>query len=577
MIKQLPARRHTSKCLERSLAGLLVAGILLAASGFSGVAVGRGIEASACDKACELLRNRIEVAGIPPVLMVGDEVIYASEVLPAFYEGRAYRMAWSSNAGPLPHAHELVKAIRDADANGLRPDDYHLGRIETLARRLPMELETGGAVAPHMLVDLDLLLTDAYLAYASHLLNGHINPETADPEWHIERSEAGLPEILVTALSQNRVTDSLEDLLPRYHCAAGLRRALAAYREIASRGGWPEVPAGPILKKGDKGDRVGTLRRRLEVTGELAPQPVSDVETFDDALETAVRLFQERQGLEVDGVAGPGTMAAANVTVEERIQQIKVNMERWRWLPRDLGERHLLVNIASFDLHAFEAGESVLGMRVVVGRDYRQTPVFSDLMTYLVINPYWNMPPTLAIEDKLPLIIKDPGYLDRNDIRIVKGWGVDSREIDPASVDWAQVIPEEFPYRLRQDPGPNNPLGRIKFMFPNEFNVYLHDTPAHDLFASSARAFSSGCIRVEDPIDLAEYLLRGDPEWTRPAIVSAIDAAEQTPVRIPEPIRVHLLYCTAWLGADGVPHFRRDIYGRDHAVAEALSSLPSPL
>jgi murein L,D-transpeptidase YcbB/YkuD len=559
------------------LAPLLVAGISLAVSGLQSVVVGQGVEASACDKACDLLRNRIAVAGIPPVLIVGDEVIHASEVLPAFYEGRAYRMAWSGNLGPLSHAHELVEAIRGADANGLRPDDYHLKRIEALARRLPNELTTGGAVAPHMLVDLDLLLTDAYLVYASHLLNGHINPETIDPEWHIKRSEADLSEILATALRRNKVADSLGDLLPRYHCAAGLRSALAAYSRIASGGGWPEVPAGPTLKKGDTGDRVGALRRRLEITGELPPQSGSDVDSFDDALEAAVRLFQERQGLEVDGMAGPRTIAAANVSAEERIRQIEVNMERWRWLPQDLGERHILVNIASFELRAFEAGESVLGMRVVVGRDYRQTPIFSDLMTYLVINPYWNIPPDLAVEDKIPLIIEDPGYLGRNGIRIVQGWGEDSREIDPVFVDWANVIPEEFPYRLRQDPGPDNPLGRIKFMFPNEFNVYLHDTPARDLFASNTRAFSSGCIRVEDPVGLAEYLLRGDPEWTRAAIVSAVHAAEQISIRIPEPIRVHLLYCTAWLGTDGEPQFRLDIYDRDRLVAEALSSPPPPL
>jgi murein L,D-transpeptidase YcbB/YkuD len=555
----------------------MLAAILLAATGFQAVAVGQGIEVTACEKACELLRKRIEVAGIPPVLMVGDEIIFASEVLPAFYEGRAYQMAWSNNAGPLPRAQELVGAIMVADANGLRPGDYHLSRIQALARHLPGELEAGGAVAPHMLVDLDLLLTDAYLVYASHLLNGHINPETTDPEWHIERSEADLDEILTAALRKNRVADSLEGLLPEYHCAAGLRRALAVYRGIASRGGWPEVPAGPTLKKGSRGSRVSALRRRLETTGELAPQPAADIEIFDDALEAAVRLFQERHGLDVDGLAGRKTIAAANVTVQERIQQIKVNMERWRWLPRDLGERHILVNIASFALQAFEAGKSVLDMRVVVGRDYRQTPVFSDLMTYLVINPYWNIPPTLAIEDKLRLIIEDPAYLAENNIRIVKGWDDDAIEVDPADVDWAEMVPEDFPYRLRQDPGPTNPLGRIKFMFPNEFNVYLHDTPSRELFHSSTRAFSSGCIRVEDPVGLAEYLLRGDPEWTRPAIVLAIGAEERTAVHIPEPIRVHLLYCTAWLGADGVPNFRGDIYDRDRPVAEALSSLPPPL
>jgi murein L,D-transpeptidase YcbB/YkuD len=532
------------------------------------------LEESVCDKACALLRNRIDAAGTPPVFLVGDEMLYASEVLPAFYEARTYRMAWSNNQGPMPHAGNLIEAIRGADANGLRPDDYHLERIERLADRLPTELEMGEAIAPHILLDLDLLLTDAFLAYASHLLNGHINPETIDPEWYIERSEADLSEILSGALRRNRVAEALDDLLPTYHCAGGLKRALAAYRGIASHGGWPEVLPGPAMTPGYKSQRVSALRQRLAATGELASATASEMKVFDETLEGAVRLFQERHGLEVDGIVGPATLAAANVTVEERIQQIKVNMERWRWLPQDLGERHLLVNIAQFRLSAIEAGETVLGMRVVVGKDYRQTPVFSDLMTYAVVNPYWNIPQGLAVEDKLHLIMEDPAYLEENGIRVVKGWGDDSQEVDPASIAWSGVIPEAFPYRLRQDPGPENALGRLKFMFPNKFNVYLHDTPEQELFIHNIRAFSSGCIRVERPIDLAEYLLRADPEWTRPAIVSAIETGERKTVRLPEPIRVHLLYCTAWLGADGVPRFRKDVYGRDQAVAEALSSLP---
>jgi murein L,D-transpeptidase YcbB/YkuD len=271
---------------------------------------------------------------------------------------------------------------------------------------------------------------------------------------------------------------------------------------------------------------------------------------------------------------GPNTLAALNETVEERLRQIEVNMERWRWLPRSLGDRFIRVNIADFKMELTEAGQRVIDMRVMVGKDYRRTPVFSDIMTYLVINPHWNIPRDLALEDKIPRIRDDPDYLAEHKIRVLSGWGSDAVELDPSTVDWVGITATNFSMRLRQDPGPTNALGRIKFMFPNRFNVYLHDTPSKDLFEHPVRAFSSGCIRLEEPIDLAEYLLRGYPEWTRPAIIAAIETGEEKTLRLLEPIPVHILYCTAWVGDGGEVHFRRDIYGRDKAVADALRSLP---
>ncbi|UCE07671.1 MAG: L,D-transpeptidase family protein, partial [bacterium] len=259
-------------------------------------------------------------------------------------------------------------------------------------------------------------------------------------------------------------------------------------------------------------------------------------------MKESIRKFQQRHGLDVDGAIGTKTLAALNTSVDDRIRQIEVNMERWRWLPQDLGKRHILVNIANFELDVVEDGNQVLTMLVIVGKTYRRTPVFSDKMTYLVLNPYWHVPPNLARQDILPQIKKDSTYLARKKIKVFDSWGADTKEIDPKTIDWSKVTIKNLIYRFRQDPGLENALGRIKFMFPNQFNVYLHDTPSLELFKKMVRDFSSGCIRIEKPIDLAEYVLRGDPKWTRKDILAALAKGVEQTVRLPEPIPIHLLY-----------------------------------
>jgi murein L,D-transpeptidase YcbB/YkuD len=245
-------------------------------------------------------------------------------------------------------------------------------------------------------------------------------------------------------------------------------------------------------------------------------------------------------------------------------------MERWRWLPLDLGARHILVNMANFELDLVEGESVVMVMRVIVGKGYRRTPVFSDKITYLVLNPFWHVPPGIAIKDKLPLIKKDPDYLSKQHMRLLQGWGAETKEIDPKTIDWSTVSAKNFHFRLRQDPGPMNALGRVKFMFPNRFNVYLHDTPSKDLFEKTTRTFSSGCIRIEKPIELVEYLLRDDPRWTHENIVAALEKTEEITIQLRSPVPIHLLYWTAFVENDGLVHFRDDIYGRDRRLDQAL-------
>jgi murein L,D-transpeptidase YcbB/YkuD len=333
------------------------------------------------------------------------------------------------------------------------------------------------------------------------------------------------------------------------------------------------VPAGATLREGEAGERVDALIDRLIASNDLEDMP--HPATFDATVALAVRRFQARHGLTDDAVVGQQTLHALNVPIQERIDQIIVNLERWRWLPEDLGDYYIIVNIAGFRLDVVENETSILDMRVVVGQPYRRTPVFSDRIRYLVLSPYWEIPPSIAVRDKLPLVKRDPGYLATQGYELLSGWGDQERAIDPAEVDWSRVTAQNFSYRMRQRPGPYNALGAVKFMFPNKFAVYLHDTPSRELFGQTARAFSSGCIRLERPFDLAELLLGDQADWTRSAIETAAGAGSEQTVRLTRPVPVHLLYWTAWTDpSGGVIQFRDDIYGRDDPVLRELREMP---
>ncbi|MBW2644025.1 MAG: L,D-transpeptidase family protein [Deltaproteobacteria bacterium] len=331
------------------------------------------------------------------------------------------------------------------------------------------------------------------------------------------------------------------------------------------------VPAGGTMRKGDHGTRISTLRSRLIISGDLADSTNSDQTYFDDVLEEGVRRFQARHGLEVDGVVGSKTLAALNVPVEDRIRQIRLNMERWRWLPQDLGKRYIMVNTADFKLKVIENEQTTESIRAIVGKTARPTPVLSRKITYLELNPYWNIPRNIALNDVIPSIKKDPGYLADNNIRIFENWEEDARELNPESIDWASITKKNLVYRFRQDPANSNALGRVKFIFPNKYSIFLHDTPARNLFNMTKRTFSHGCIRIEKPMKLAAYLLQDNSKWSLEKLIAAVNRKKNKAILLSHPINIHIFYWTAWVDKDGVINFRDDIYGRDRQLNIALN------
>ncbi len=518
------------------------------------------------DPVAEAIRLRLEAAGHPAVIRIGDELVHASLALPTFYERRGFTPAWSQRGRWAPRADQLVRLIGAVGAEGLRPSDYHLAALRARLERPEPSIER--------LVEADLLLTDAFLILAAHTVSGRIDPATFDPEWIAVRREVDVSALLERVAGGQDPAQALRGLQPAHAGYARLVDALARHREIAAAGGWPRIGAGPSIKPGMTDPAVAVLRRRLAASGDLADTGVPDLpERYDDVVVAAVVSFQRRHGLDDDGVVGPKTREALQVDAASRVRQIELNLERWRWLPQELGRRHLLVNVPDFRLRVSDAGNEVLTLRVIVGRAMRRTPVFSDMMRYLVFSPSWEVPPTILRQDKLPELRKDPGYAAAQNMRVFQrtdgGW----TEVDAAQVDWPRATAANV--RLRQRPGPANALGGVKFMFPNRFNVYLHDTPARELFARSQRDFSSGCIRVETPLELAVYLLSEDPAWTRETILAAMQAGQERSVSLPRPIPVHIQYWTAWAAEDGTVQFRRDIYGRDGKLDAALR-LPPP-
>lgn len=510
------------------------------------------------------LRQGIEswTGGYPAV--VKSELILNKEILSNFYTQRNFKSAWFNREVLSNGGRALLKTINDIEREGLLADDYHSRQILPL---LTADLGAGD------IASFDLLLSDAFLSLASHLQSGKVDPLTLSTEWEANRRHSDLQMLLQRVVDGSDVATALDSLRPKQSRYYRLKIALAKVEGLSNAPWQQKLAETPAIKLKAIDSRVTIIADRLRVWGDLPASTLNNTladspDEYTDVVAQAVVVFQRRHGLDADGVIGRETIKALNISPKERAKQIVVNMERWRWLAQDLGDKHLLVNIAAFELKIIDNNETVFVKPVVVGRNYRKTPVFSNKIRYLVLNPTWTVPFKLAVEDKLAEIQKDPGYLNRLGMRVYRG---DSTSpIDPFSIHWNEITKRNFPFRLVQGPGPQNALGQVKFMFPNPHDVYLHDTPSRELFKKAERAFSSGCIRVSDPLELAEYLLR-DQGWDNSKIAAVIAKGDTTTVSLKTPLPIHIEYWTGWVDREGILNFRNDIYERDQPLWQALN------
>jgi len=507
------------------------------------------------DAVAEGVQRRVELLRVAGELEIGGATIRHDPTLAAVYDARLYTPLWTEAAGA-----ELAQALQALRDDGLDPEHYNATAISQLSA-MPRTAETAA--------DLELLRTDAFMRAAYDLRFGKVDRERHQVARDLARPVVG--EDAVAAITElilsGRPRAALAGLRPDHFIYRGLVQALAQLRGVQAVGGWPVVPAGPTLRLGDEDERVPVLRERLVMGGDLDPEDVVTGNRFDEALDAAVRRFQHRHALNEDGAVGRATLAELNVPVEARIDQVRINLERARWFTHDLPQSFVAANIAGAKVYMVRDGDVIFETRAVVGTTYRSTPIFTDQMRYLELNPTWTVPPGI-VGDILNNIRRDPNYLRTMNMRVLDRSG---RPVDPATIDFSQYTARTFPYVFRQEPGPLNALGRIKFMFPNQYNVYLHDTPSRELFAREDRNFSSGCIRVEDPIRLAELILDEPVRWSREAIEAAIATGQTRTIPLATPFPVLILYWTASADLHGEVHYYRDAYQRDASLLAALN------
>jgi len=511
------------------------------------------------------IKWRVEQLRANGVLRVADRRIESRTLMLDVYERRGFQPLWTHPAA----VEGLARAIDAAEQHGLDPEHYHRSALSEGPGAAPPSALWGGAgPPPGRAADLDLLRTDAFVRLSSHLRFGKVEPEGpstgAEASWRFGGSHA--MDNLVAVVSSGRVEQALASLPPRHIVYQGLMTALADLRAVAATGGWDRIPDGPTMRRDSTDARVPALRRRLGVTPPFAAEQDAGILRFDAALEAAVTSFQHTHGLNEDGLVGAATRSALNVPVERRIDQVRVNLERARWVAHQLPDAFVAVNVAGARVYVLQGDSVVFETRAIVGTDYTRTPLFSAPMLYVDLNPTWTVPASVAGE-VLGALREDSTYLQVQGIRVLDASG---REVDPSEIDFSRYTDGTFPYVFRQDPGPTNALGEIKLMFPNKHSVYLHDTPSRGLFAAEKRLFSHGCIRVQNPLGLAEVVI-GDPErWNREALRAEIDKGITQTIPLDKPMPVYVLYWTASVDLHGELHFYPDVYGRDAAILAGL-------
>ncbi|HSP11313.1 MAG TPA: L,D-transpeptidase family protein [Salegentibacter sp.] len=472
----------------------------------------------------------------------------------SFYSKREYQPVWSNRE----LREDLYRSIENAPNHGLQKKDYHGEYLQTALSNLASLDEYEKDL-------LELVLTDAFFTYARHLNSGKLNPKELYSIWDIGNNNTDLLSVFETAISENSISASLEELAPKHIVYKGLQKSLQDYRELMENEKDPtQVEKGESIKPGDTTPRMAMVALRLQELNFIDSIPPSSTHEYNETLQDAVKNFQKHHGIETDAVIGPGTISALNTTYKQRYEQILVNLERWRWYPQDLGDHYIIVNIPNYRLHLVKGKDTISSNRVMVGTEARKTPVFSEEIEHIVYNPTWTIPPTIKKNDVIPAAKKNTSYLTNRNMSVFDRSG---RKLNPSEINWNSN--EVAGYTYRQDAGSANPLGKVKIIYPNKYSIYLHDTPSKKLFEKNSRAQSSGCVRVEGVLNLAEYLLNDQEKYTSEKIEEILNSGRTTTIKITKDVKVHHFYWTAWRETDETL-FAEDIYKQDNQIVELL-------
>jgi len=508
----------------------------------------------------EILEQKIHGEASQNGISVDGVELFSQVELPQFYSYRGFELAWKDKR----NKNDLKESIESSFDEGLDPADYHLEKIKELIGK-----SKKGKLSNDELVDLDLLLSDALILYGSHLLEGKLEQSELRKNWDVEKNEKPehIDSLLTVTLHNHTVKQALENLTPNNYMYKLMKSHLKRLREEAKDGGWPAVSEGATLKPGDSSARIVEVRNYLIAVGDLKKEKVADENVYDKDLELAVKRFQIRHKLTDDAAIGKGTLGQMSIPVEERINTVLVNLERMRWIFHQPDDDFLMVNIAGFRVKRITNKEEVFDSRVIVGKYHHETPVFKGVMKYIVMNPTWTLPYSIATHETLPKLKKDPGYLAAKHMEVMDRNGT---ILNPANIDWNQYSAGNFPFQIRQKAGPWNALGEVKFIFPNKYSVYLHDTPSRGLFNVQDRAFSHGCIRTEEKWGLLMSLMDDPDVWNMDKINEILKSGKTTNIPLPKPINIYLIYLTAAVDQQNNLMFMKDIYKRDDKVLQAL-------
>jgi murein L,D-transpeptidase YcbB/YkuD len=532
------------------MASLMIFGLMTALVNSSMAAEGAG---SAVNRDIEQLLNTDK-------LVIRGVKVLTRDILLDIYSDHDFDPFWTDPQ----HVQDLMGLIDESADHGLNPADYNTSLLHQLVSRQER------SPSAELEAEEEILLMESLLRYGYHRRFGKVKASSIDPDINFRRElfHGQAPAVTIEqALAASSLVDFIQMAAPSGPVYRHLQAALDRYRDIAARGGWPSVADGKTLRIGDSDKRVSSIRKRLSVSGDLEAGSDTGSQRFDKELEQAVRRFQARHSLDDDGIVGRQTIEALNVSAERRIDQLKISLERLRWVNQEAADTLVAVNIAGFRVFFYKNGQLTWTTLAMVGKHYRQTPVFRGDMAYMEFNPTWTIPPGILRNDTLPAIKKDPNYLASKNIRVIDRKG---KTIDPSTVNWNQYS-RGVPYTLRQDPGPNNSLGTVKFIFPNEHFVFLHDTPHRELFDHSQRAFSSGCVRVQDPLRLAELLLDDAKKYPRSALEDIVASRETQRISLSPKVPIVIVYLTASVDEDGRVRFYKDVYDRDQKVLDALN------